>query len=80
MNKYYEIDANGFFIIDVFAENKPDNCVTVQPPQNPSLYYAKWNGSAWIEGGTVPTPQAQPPSIDARLSAVESAISSLMGV
>ncbi|MFT9116546.1 MAG: hypothetical protein ABF497_05400 [Sporolactobacillus sp.] len=47
-----------------------------------------WSGSAstWIEGATadeissINTTVPQPPSIDARLSAVESVISSLMGV
>lgn len=44
------------------------------------FYQPEWNGSGWVEGGTAPTQAPQPPSFDDRLSAVESAISSLMGV
>lgn len=34
----------------------------------------------WSEGGTAPEPVTQPPTQDERLSAVEAAVSALMGV
>lgn len=44
------------------------------------FYWPKWDGAQWIEGGTVPVPVTQPPTEDERISAVEAAISTLMGV
>lgn len=52
MNHYYQMDSNGFFVKDVFADVQPADTLTVQPPQNPSLLKAKWNGTQWVEGAT----------------------------
>jgi hypothetical protein len=52
MNRYYAYDSNGFFTGDVFADDQSENMTTVQPPQNPSLFHAKWAESEWIEGAT----------------------------
>lgn len=77
------IDDNGYFIEDVITEETNNNLIEVQCPDG--FYKPKWNGSAWVEGLTqaeIDAIKNQPkvPSESDRLSAVESAISALMGV
>jgi len=86
MKKVLRIDNNGFYIEDVIlkdGEATPSDCVEIQCPDG--FYKPKWDGTQWIEGLTQAEIDAlnnQPvtPSESDRLSAVESAISALMGV
>ena len=74
------IDQNGLFLRDDFAANDGEIALDVTPAQG--FYHPKWDFELeqWIEGGVAPEPQPQDPTEADRLSAVESALASLMGV
>lgn len=86
------IDLSGNFLEDVFCTYNDDGTATlsdgrivlrsqiVEPPCPPGFYLPKWNGSAWVEGGTAPDTQPTEPTTDERLASVEAAITALMGV
>lgn len=47
MKQVYRIDADGYYVEPVIADETPSDCIEIQPPQG--LYRAKWTGSEWIE-------------------------------
>ena len=86
MKKVLRIDSNGFFIGDVIIQDGeaiPADCIETQCPGG--FYKPKWDGAKWVEGATQEeinniTNIVQTPSIEQRISSIESAISTLMGV
>lgn len=73
-----KIDEQGYFICDAFVEEITE--LTIETPCPAGFYRPRWDGTQWVEGGTAPAPVVQPPTEEDRLSAVEAALASLMGV
>lgn len=79
----HTIDANGFLTGDVLEGSNITPNVTVICPDG--FYKPKWNGTAWVEGLTqseidAVRNQPQPPTQEERLSAMEAALLSLLGL
>jgi len=47
MKQVYRIDADGYYVEPVIADEIPSDCIEIQPPQG--LYRGKWTGIEWIE-------------------------------
>ena len=57
------------------AEGNPQldpQYVEEAPPQG--LYFPRWTGTEWVEGGTAPEPQPHEPTTDERLSTLEDVV------
>lgn len=82
MRQVNRIDlSTGMYIEPVIlqgTEEAPTDCVETPCPSG--FYWPKWDGSAWVEGGTAPAPVTTEPTTDERLASVEAAITALMGV
>ena len=68
----YKIDKDGYFVADIILKNGeeiPSDCVEARPPQ--PCYKPRWNGMEWVEEGEPPEPQPKPPTIEERLTALE---------
>jgi hypothetical protein len=77
MKLYRVIDKQGYFIRDDFTWNEETEIgLDVAPAQG--LYRAKWNGSAWVESGTPPTPQPIEPTIEERVVTIEETLEVLL--
>lgn len=52
MNYVRIIDENGLFVEDAFVDELTE--FTVETPCPAGFYLPRWDGSQWVEGGTVP--------------------------
>jgi len=80
MDKYFVriIDENGFFVCDDFVDELTE--FTIETPCPPGFYLPKWDGKKWVEGGQAPEQTTPTPTDTDRITALESALSAMMGV
>ena len=50
--------TTGIFLRDDFTANDGEIALDVAPAQG--LYWPKWDGEKWIEGGVAPEPSTEP--------------------
>ena len=63
------IDENGFFVCDDFVDELTE--LTIETPCPAGFYRPRWDGTAWVEGGTAPELTPQAPTLEERLAALE---------
>jgi hypothetical protein len=70
-------DLQGYFLRDDFWFNPVTEIgLDVEPAQG--MYRARWNGFAWVESGTPPTPQPIEPTIEERVVTIEETLEVLL--
>ena len=71
MGKYFVriIDANGDFVCDDFVDELTE--FTIETPCPGGFYLPRWDGEKWVEGGTAPPPTTPEPTVEERVSALE---------
>ena len=78
------IDPNGYFIEDAFVDELTE--LTIETPCPSGFYLPKWDGTAWVEGGTaeeIAAIQASvvvEPTAEERISALETLVLELGGI
>jgi len=63
------IDSNGLFVCDDFVDELTE--FTIETPCSPGFYLPKWDGEKWVEGGQAPEPTTPEPTVEERVSALE---------
>lgn len=83
--KFCQIDPNtGLFIEDaildaapILEDGTPDpTYITTPCPQG--FVWPRWDGNAWVEGGTAPEPTIPEPTLEERTAALEAAMLDLI--
>ena len=78
--QFRKIDPDGLFVEDFIADTQPvtdtgePDPVYIATPCPDGFYSPRWNGEAWVEGGTPPEPVPPEPTPEERLAALEAAM------